>query len=299
MIVVFGSLNVDFVTSPDRLPGPGETVLSPDYAVLPGGKGANQAVAAARAGARVAMIGAVGDDQLAEVALRELAEAGVDLSGVARVAAPTGAAFIAVDPLGENNIVVAAGANGLARPVGAALAAIGSADTLLLQREVPERELLAAAHMARAAGSRVMFNLAPFSPLDPGWWGYLDVLVVNEHEARDLAESLGWSEADPVTIARRIARDRKLLVIVTLGGEGAFGVDPVRECRLPAPRVTVIDTVGAGDALCGALAAALDAGLDWPDALRRGLAAGSLACTRAGAQPSLPRAAEIDALLTA
>jgi ribokinase len=243
------------------------------------------------------MIGAVGEDQLAPIALRELTAAGVDISGVARLQAPTGAAFIAVDAKGENNIVVAAGANARARASQASTVAIGAGDTLLMQREVPEGEMLAAARMAKAAQARVILNLAPFAPLDPGWNDCLDVLILNEHEARGHAASLGWGETDPVDIVRRATRQHDVLVIVTLGGEGAFAADRLRECRLPAPDVNVVDTVGAGDALCGAFAAALDAGLDWPDALRRGLAAGSLACTRPGAQPSLPHASEIDALL--
>ena len=297
MIVVFGSLNVDLVTPVERLPGAGETVIGAAYALHPGGKGANQALAARRAGAEVVLVGAVGRDAFAEIALSLLAADGVDLSHVARVEAPTGAAFIAVDAAGSNQIVVAAGANALARADTLAGMTLGEGDILLLQREVPEAECLAAARLMKQAGGRVVLNLAPAGPPEEDLLACLDVLVVNEHEALILAESLGWPEREPDDIARRCDAERHIACIVTLGAEGVVGWHGGVRRRLAAPVVAVVDTVAAGDSFTGAFAAALSAGYGFSGALQRGLAAGSLACMAAGAQPSVPRREAIEALV--
>ena len=297
MIVVFGSLNVDLVTPVERLPGPGETVIGPAYDIHPGGKGANQALAARRAGAEVVLVGAVGRDAFAEIALSLLAEDGVDISLVARVEAPTGAAFIAVDAAGSNQIVVAAGANALARVDALAGLSLGEDDILLLQREIPESQCLAAARLMKRAGGRVILNLAPAGIPADDLLGCLDILIVNEHEALILAQSLGWPEREPDEIARRCDAQRGIACIVTLGAGGAIGwYGGVCRRRTP-PRVAVVDTVGAGDSFAGAFAAALSVGYGFSAALQRGLAAGSLACTVAGAQPSAPRRAAIEALV--
>lgn len=296
MIVVFGSLNVDLVTPVERLPGAGETVLGPGYALHPGGKGANQALAARRAGAQVALAGAVGRDGFAEIALGLLAEDGVDLSHVARVEAPTGAAFIAVDAAGSNQIVVAAGANALARADAVEALRLGEGDLLLLQREVPESECLRAARAMRAGGGRVILNLAPAGEPAPDLLALTDILIVNEHEALILAGSLGWSETEPDAIAQRLDGERGIACIVTLGSAGAVGWHGGVRRRLEAPVVEAVDTVAAGDSFVGAFAAALQAGFGFSGALQRGLAAGSLACTVAGAQPSVPRREAIEAL---
>lgn len=297
MIVVFGSLNVDLVTAVDRLPGAGETVIGPAYALHPGGKGANQALAARRAGAEVVLVGAVGRDAFAEIALSLLAADGVDLAHVATVQAPTGAAFIAVDAAGSNQIVVAAGANAFAAADALAGLALGEGDILLLQREVPESECLAAARLMKRAGGRVVLNLAPAGIPAQELLACLDVLVVNEHEALVLAQSLGWREREPDAIARLCDAERGLACIVTLGGAGAVGWHGGVRRALDAPAVSVIDTVAAGDSFTGAFAAALSAGYGFSGALQRGLAAGSLACTVAGAQPSVPRREAIEALV--
>lgn len=297
MITVFGSLNVDLVTPVERLPSAGETVMGPNYALHPGGKGANQALAARRAGADVVLVGAVGHDGFAEIALSLLAEAGVDLSRIERVAAPTGAAFIAVDADGANQIVVAAGANAAARAEAIGKLPPGERNILLLQREVPEAECIAAARLTSQAGGRVVLNLAPAGAPDPALLACLDILVVNEHEALVLAQALGWLEREPDAIARRVDAERGIACVVTLGGEGVVGWHGGVRRRLPAPSVTVVDTVAAGDSFVGAFAAALDAGYGFSGALQRGLAAGSLACTKAGAQPSVPRQAEIEELV--
>lgn len=299
MIVVFGSLNADLVTRVPSIPAPGETVLGPGYAVHPGGKGANQALAAARAGARVAMVGAVGRDGLADAALALLVAEGVDVSRVARVDAPTGAAFIAVDDRGENAIVVAAGANNDARAEQLADLSFGAGDLLLLQREVPEAECLSAARLAKARGARVMLNLAPAGAPSPDLLALLDVLVVNEHEAEVLAGALDLDTEDPLEIAKHVDAALGIATIVTLGAQGVVGwTQGVRRAG-PALPVTVVDTTAAGDAFCGAFAAALDRGFGYGGALHRGVAAGGLACTRAGAQPSLPRGEEIEAAVAA
>jgi ribokinase len=299
MIVVFGSLNVDLVTAVARLPKAGETVMGPDYALHPGGKGANQALAARRAGAEVVLVGAVGRDGFAEIALSLLARDGVDLTHVARLDAPTGAAFIAVADDGGNQIVVAAGAN--ARADAAALSGLplGENDILLLQREVPEEQCLIAARAMKQAGGRVILNLAPAGPPSGDLLSCLDMLIVNEHEALVLGEALGWPALEPDEFARRVDAQRRLACIVTLGAEGVVGWDGGVRRRLEAPNVVVVDTVAAGDSFCGAFAAALAAGYGFSGALQRGLAAGSLACTVAGAQPSVPRREAIEQLVGA
>lgn len=296
MIVVFGSINIDLVTPVERLPGPGETVLGPGYALHPGGKGANQALAARRAGADVVLVGATGRDRFSDAALALLTTEGVDLDHVALVDEPTGAAFIATDREGANQIIVAAGANAVVRPDALRQLELAAEDILLLQREVPEEACLEAALAMKQAGGRVILNLAPAEAPSPALLEQLDILIVNEHEAAVLAQALGWPERDPDAIARRLDNERHIVTIATLGAAGVVAwIDGARH-RLDAPQVAVVDTVAAGDSFTGAFAAALAAGKAMDAALRDGLAAGSLACTRRGAQPSIPHAAEIAAL---
>lgn len=297
MIIVFGSINIDLVTRVERLPQSGETVLGPDYAIHPGGKGANQALAARRAGADVALIGAVGRDDFAGTALSLLAADGVDLSRVSRVDAPTGAAFIAIDRDGANQIVVAAGANAQARPGAIAGLGPGPDDLLLLQREVPEEGCIEAAATVKDGGGRVILNLAPAGAPSEALLALVDILIVNEHEALVLAQGFGWAEREPDDIARRVDAERGIACVATLGAAGAVGWSGGVRRRLEAPPVDVVDTVAAGDSFTGAFAAALALGLGFSSALQRGLAAGSLACTGAGAQPSIPRAEAITALV--
>lgn len=294
MIVVFGSVNVDFVTRVPRIPSPGETVLGPGYDVIPGGKGANQALAAARAGARVALAGAVGQDPFAGIGLSLLEAEGVDLSRTARVDAPTGAAFISVDDaIGENAIVVAAGANNRVSASQLEGMALGPSDTLLLQREVPDGEAAKAAAIAKAAGARVVLNAAPAGAIPHDMLGALDVLIVNEHEVIVVGEALGIG-GEPDDVARGIDARHGIATVVTLGGEGVLGWTGGVRRHVPALSITPVDTTAAGDAFCGAFSAALDAGYGFTMALARGAAAGSLACTIRGAQPSLPRREAID-----
>lgn len=296
MIVVFGSINIDLVTPVERLPGPGETVLGPGYALHPGGKGANQALAARRAGADVVLVGATGRDRFSDAALALLTTEGVDLDHVAQVDEPTGAAFIATDREGANQIIVAAGANAAVRPDALRQLELAAEDILLLQREVPEEACLEAARAMKRAGGRVILNLAPAEAPSDALLEQLDMLIVNEHEATVMAQALGWPEQDPDLIARRLDGERRIATIATLGAAGVVAWTSGTRHRLAAPQVAVVDTVAAGDSFTGAFAAALAAGKDTRAALRDGLAAGSLACTRRGAQPSIPRAAEIAAL---
>lgn len=295
MIVVFGSINIDLVARVPDLPRAGETVLGPGYQVVPGGKGANQALAARRAGAEVALVGAVGRDAFAETALGALAAAGVDLSGIARVDAPTGAAFIAVDAGGRNQIVVAAGANAQASAGGLDRLAAAGGDLLMLQWEVPEAENLAAARWAKARHMTVLLNRAPAGPVPAGLMALVDIVIVNEHEILALGAGLGLASDEPEAIAREIDRQLGKTAVVTLGAEGAVAWRDGVRCLVPALPVAVVDTTAAGDAFCGAFAAALAAGRGLVSAVEHGTAAGSLACTAFGAQPSLPEAEAIAA----
>ncbi len=289
MITVFGSINIDLVTSVERIAGPGETVLGPSYAAIPGGKGANQALAARRAGAEVALVGATGRDGFADLALTLLRDAGVALDGVAEVDAPTGAAFIAVDAAGENAITVAAGANARVTASQIAATTLRSGGLLLLQREVPDREGEAAAVLARTAGLRTILNLAPSGLVSDTYLRSIDILVVNEHEATDLAAAL-TIDADWAALAQHLGQRFGISgCVVTLGPEGAIGWLGGETYRVDCPKVAVVDTTAAGDTFVGVFAAALDQGLGFAEALRRGTAGGSLACTRAGAQSSIPR----------
>jgi ribokinase len=295
MIVVFGSINIDLVTRAERIPAPGETVLGDDYSVIPGGKGANQALAARRAGAEVALVGAYGVDGFALTAISLLRADGVDLSACLAVDKPTGVAFITVDPHGENAIVVASGANARANAAQLDARGMSSADILLMQREVPIPEVEAAAALARRHGAKVLLNAAPAGAVSPELMANLDYLVVNEHEAAIVGAGLGLS-GELEDIAAEIDRRHGVATLVTLGAAGAVAFSKGRRYQAPAPAVTVVDTTAAGDTFVGAFAAALDRGLDFDAALRRGLAAGSLACTKAGAQPSMPYADEIEKL---
>ena len=275
MVVVFGSVNLDLVAQAARIPAPGETLAGSGFTMAPGGKGANQALAARRAGARVVLFGAVGDDAFASAAVANLAAAGVEL-GLARAPVSTGVALITVDARGENAITVVAGANAHARAAQVPDAALVRGNTLLMQLEVPSAEVVALATRAHARGVRVVVNAAPALPLARGLLRDLDVLVVNEHEARICA---GRDEA-PEAFVARMHRELRLDSVVTLGARGAL----TRDALVSAPRVEVVDTTGAGDAFAGALTAALDAGATLRDAVAAGVAAGTACCAHRGAQ---------------
>lgn len=294
MIVVLGSINVDLVVQVDRLPGAGETVLGSEYRVYAGGKGANQALAARRAGAAVVLIGAVGQDSFAGPALALLEQDGVDLSRVASVQGPTGIAMIAVDSRKENQIVVASGANRFVSP-DALRAAIKSGDLLLLQFELPLPTVTGAARLARAAGAKVMLNAAPAHPIPRELAELIDILVVNEHEAAVISAGLELPASSPETFARTYAATTGTAVVVTLGARGALAVIGEETFDAVPPPVDVVDTTGAGDAFIGGLAAALESRRPFHEALAFAVAGGALAVTAHGAQPSFAPATEIAA----
>jgi ribokinase len=288
-VVVVGSVNADLVVSVARLPRAGETVVGGTFARWGGGKGANQAVAAARAGARVAMVGAVGADDLGDEALRELEAEGIDVSAVARLdGVATGVAAIVVDERGENQIAVASGANAELRgdAVARALAALGSPGVVLLGHEVPPAAVEAGIAGARSAGRLAVLNPAPARQLPGDLEGV--ILIPNADEARELA-----GEEDAEAAARALATLSGAAVLVTLGAGGALLVDGGAVERLPAPAVDVVDTTGAGDAACGALAAELAAGRPLLEAARFAMTAAALSTRAAGARAGMPRRDEI------
>ena len=297
MIVVFGSVNIDLVVPVERLPRPGETVLGPHYTLVPGGKGANQALAAARAGGAVHMIGRVGRDSFADLALAELKAAGIDLSSLERDELPTGCALIPVDRQGGNLIIVASGANRAAAERQVADALLGPQTVVMLQMEVPLTENWRLVERAKHRGARIVLNCAPAAPVPRATLAAVDWLVVNESEAELLARDLSLSAADARSAGAAIAKAAATTVIVTLGGEGAIAFAGADAWTIGTLPITPVDTTAAGDAFVGAFAAAMDAGADLPTALHRASVAGGLACTVAGAQPSLPTRAAIESRL--
>lgn len=296
MITVVGSLNQDIVARVPRHPRPGETVLGSEHFVAAGGKGANQAVAAARLGRSVAMVGRVGDDDAGRTLLAGLVADGVDISGVqVDGEVGTGLALITLDDDAENAIVVSPGANGRvgASDVDAAADKVRRAAVLLVQLETPMEAVVRAAELA---AGKVVLNPAPAQPLPADVLASVDVLVPNRSELAVLAGC-----AEPTTPAGVAAAAATLLgppaIVVTLGADGALVLAGEGEAvAVPAPRIDPVDTVGAGDAFCGALADALVRGEDLVAAVRWAVNAGAVAATRRGAQPSLPTAAEVAAL---
>jgi ribokinase len=283
VIALVGSINLDVVVGVERHPAPGETVVGGDRQELPGGKGANQAVAAARLGASVGFVGRVGADDAGRRLRDGLAAEGVDVAHVSVDRnAPTGMALIAVDGAGENTIVVSPGANARVNgaDVEAARDVLAGAAVTLVQHEIPEEAVAAA---IATAGGRVVLNPAPAR----GLVAAVDVLVPNRGELEALAGRAG----DPVELARglRLAR----AVVVTLGSEGAVVIEDDRVERIAAPSVDAVDTTGAGDAFCGALAQALDAAADLVEAARWAVRAAAASVTKPGAQGGLPRAADL------
>ncbi len=295
-VVVVGSANADLVVRVERRPAAGETVLGGDVVTAPGGKGANQAVAAAQvaagSGVRVAFVGRVGDDEHGAMVRTSLTASGVDISALRTADRPTGAALVLVDPDGDNSIVVSPGANAALTPDDARIDAVARAAVVVLQREVaPGASLAAAEHTT----GTVVLNLAPAGPVPDALLARTDVLVVNEHEAALLlGEPVGADGVEPGEAAARLRDLGPDTVVVTLGGDGTVAVDAAGTHRVAAPRVEVVDTTGAGDAFVGALAARLAGGAAIGQALRTAVHVGALAVTRAGAQPSYPTAAEVE-----
>lgn len=305
-IVVFGSLNVDFVVRTSRRPKVGETVTGLSFHVFPGGKGANQAVAAARAGARVAMAGRVGDDVFKDVLLRSLKDAGVDARLVEITpGTETGSAFITVDDSGQNSIIIIPGANGRCsvadveclRPV------LEKAKMLMLQLEIPLEAVEAAAGLASAMGVKVLLDPAPARELPGSFWASVDVITPNEHEASFLTGIEIRSYEDAEKAARVLLERGPRQVVVKMGARGAVAAsrdpsgDPVL-LRFPAFSVRVVDTTAAGDAFSGGLAVAMCEGMAWDEAIRFASAVAALSVTKPGAQTSMPSREEIDRFLS-
>lgn len=294
-VTVVGSINVDEIAIVQRHPLPGETLLAISSAVAPGGKGANQAVAAARLGASVRLVGAVGDDERDAVALSLLSDAGVDLSAVAHTNASTGVARITVDAEGENTIIVIPGANS---EVDAAFVTehedvIAAAAVVVLQGEIPAS---GTARAASCATGRVLINLAPVIKIPPAALHAADPLVVNEHEARLLLSAL-TGVSSPVLesdeeVARRLHAHGMRSVVLTRGEHGAICADDDGITVIPSPRVIAVDTSGAGDAFVGALAARLATGDDLRTAARFAARVGAFAVQASGAQQSYPWAGD-------
>lgn len=292
-VVVVGSLNADLLTQVAVHPAPGETVLGRSMSVLAGGKGANQAVAAARLGAEVAFVGAVGDDSFAGPATAGLRAAGVDLSALATVPGPTGIALVTVSADGENSIVVISGANAAveADTVSAHAATVAGADVVVLQGEIPRAATETAARLARG---RVVLNLAPVIELSADVVRRADPLVVNEHEARLALSLLGGQDVpddDHAAAARALTEAGVTSVVVTLGSAGAVVATRSGDGKVatvPSPKVTAVDTTGAGDAFVGALASRLAAGDELLDAAHLAARVGAYAVMSVGAQSSYP-----------
>jgi ribokinase len=299
-VLVVGSSNTDMIIRVPRIPKPGETVLGGEFAMVPGGKGANQAVAAARAGGRVIFVARVGDDLFGERARADFGSDHIDTRFVFRTAdSPSGIALINVDERGENSISVASGANARlsVEDIDRAHEAFAAADILLLQLETPLEVVKAAAGKARDRGLPVILNPAPPRALDRGLLGLVTVLTPNEHEAGFLT---GLRVKDEISARQAAAqlRARGLgQVIVTLGERGVYASSAEFEGPMPAFRVDPVDTTAAGDVFNGALAVALAEKMMLKDALRFAQAAAAISVTRPGAQPSAPTRAEIDAFI--
>ncbi len=292
-VVVAGSANMDLVGIAPRLPQPGETVLGTEFLQMPGGKGANQAIAAARAGAETVFLGAIGSDAFGVTLKARLGASGVDASRVRIVYGTSGVAVIMVDTKGENSIIATPGANAAFTTLtDQELSAVRDADVLVCQLEIPVATVTEAAIAAHAAGTRVILNAAPAQTLPRALLDAVDLLVVNEGEA---AVITGRTRDEPRALLDHVAR-----AVLTLGSEGAWFVDrDGTDLRVPAYPVETVDSTAAGDAFTGALAVAWGEGRPLPDAVRWAAAAGAACVRRLGASNSLPMRADIDALYAA
>jgi ribokinase len=288
MIVTFGSINVDFIFSLAEMPQPGQTLLANGFRTEAGGKGANQALAAARDGADVVMVGAVGQDALADIALQNLSGS-ADITRVARLPEPTGCASVFIDGHGRNMIAVASGANLAVSSAAVDEALLGQASIVVMQMENDVAAIEALIHRVRHAGKMSILNLAPAFPLQEEVLSQVDLIVVNEDEAVALG---GWLGCGPS--ARALAERLQTGVLRTLGGDGSEACVSGADVRVPAMSVTVRDTTAAGDCLVGVLASSLDRGLSLEAAMQRASRAAGLACSRAGSQGSIPLRQETD-----
>ena len=298
-VFVLGSINQDFVLKVERRPEPGETVTNAELSTHNGGKGANQAAAAARLGASVAFLGRVGDDEFGEPLVQALEEKGIDTTLIKPASGtPTGAAFITVTPDGENAITVAPGANRSLTPgdVEAAADEIGGAGVFVAQMEVPVQAVLRAVEVAAEKGTRALVNLAPTFEVPRELLEKLDPLVVNEHEAAFLLGREVEGVKGALSAAPELLTSGPRSAVITIGEDGAVLADGESVEHLPAPEVDVVDTTGAGDAFVGALATQIARGASLQEAVAYAVRAGAAAVTKEGAQGALPTPEVVEAL---
>jgi len=296
-ILVIGSLNADLVVRAPRFPAPGETISGGDLAIIPGGKGANQAVAVARQGTSVAMVGRVGSDSFGPTLIQNLQNNKVDTNLVQISDSATGTAIIVVDSSGQNSIVLSPGANDKVTPADVDAVSFQDGNMLLLQLEIPLETVIHAANVAHQNGLRVILNPAPARSLPDSLLADVDILVPNESELKLLSGQSVTDIDSAASAARTVLAKGVKTVIVTLGSNGALLVTDERIAHIPTFSVDVVDTTAAGDAFIGGLAAALLKGKALEEAVRYGNASGALAATKFGAQPSLPTQDEVEQLL--
>ncbi|MHC8411973.1 ribokinase [Pseudomonas sp. Hz4] len=297
-VVVIGSLNMDLVTRAPRLPRGGETLIGESFATVSGGKGANQAVAAARLGAQVSMVGCVGSDAYGEELRGALFAEQIDCHAVSTVDDSSGVALIVVDDNSQNAIVIVAGANGALTPavIDRFDAVLQAADVIICQLEVPDATVGHALKRGRELGKTVILNPAPASrPLPADWYASIDYLIPNESEASALSGLPVDSLATAETAAARLITMGAGKVIITLGAQGSLFANGKSFEHFPAPKVKAVDTTAAGDTFVGGFAAALAVGKSEAEAIRFGQVAAALSVTRAGAQPSIPTLSDVQA----
>lgn len=301
-VLVIGSLNMDLVAQAERLPRAGETLLGQSFATVPGGKGANQAVAAARLGGQVAMIGCVGADAYGQALRQALVDEGIDCQGVREAEdVATGIAMIVVDASSQNAIVIVAGGNGQLESTDIERfdSLLQAADVVVCQLEIPYPVVAFALQRAHEAGKTVILNPAPVTgPLPSQWLGWIDYLIPNETEAQALTGLAVNSVAEAEQAASLLREAGAGKIIVTLGERGVLFADGVQSRHSPGRKVQAVDTTAAGDTFVGGFAAALARGLDESQAIAFGQAAAALSVTRAGAQPSIPTLAQVEQVLS-
>ena len=301
MIIVFGSINMDVNMRVKRFPRAGETILAPTYDMSPGGKGANQSMAAARSGAKTAIIGKIGDDGMGQRILGNLRRHEVLTTGVATSdLLPTGMAYVIQESGGENQIIVASGANHDISASQVPDEILKAGNVVQLQMEIPLQENITLMERANKLGATILLNLAPAGHFPEAYLQYIDYLIMNEIEAEMLAGEYNMDRKQDLKIlGQQFAKKGDLTCVITLGSQGSFAVTKDgRGWKVPALRLEKVeDTTGAGDCFCGTFAAAIHNKLALPDALRRASIAASLSCQAIGAQDSYPYVADIEEAL--